>query len=691
MDDTSVDSDERSQLARLQALDDLLPMLAGVLDVREVFERVSAIAQKVLPHDTMSLPLVTEDKKGIVIHAIAGTGQFAEAVVPIPEHHQWLITSPWDHVIQPDIQADPLERVTPPGVAGYRARLLVPIRLHGELVGAMDFLSWQPGIYTPADVMVGRRIADHVALTLSHQRLSDASRNAAALREQATKLELLDALLAALTDTGALRDVIDRISDIAQKVLPHDAMALPVLLPDGAHIRFHVTKTPVAAKLPDVIEVPEYLRRGDWDYDIVDDFQIDPQKYGRTAASLGYRSALRIPIRVAGQLAGGVVFFSFAPSAYTKADVIVGRRVADRLALSLSREHAYESTKRADEAVQRAARLEMRVAALTEELNARAGFSRVVGKSASFRQILTRATQVAATETTVLLLGESGTGKEVVARFLHRASPRSGGPFVALNCAALPEPLLESELFGYERGAFTGALQAKPGQIEQAGGGVLFLDEVGEMSPAAQAKFLRVLQEREYQRLGGTRIMKANVRVVAATNRNLRAAMEAGTFREDLYYRLQVFEIRLPTLRERKEDILLLSEAFLQDLASSFGRPPAGISSEARDALLAYHWPGNVRELRNMLERAAILCDGGLITGEHLNLPMAAPPEKAGARKPQAVTTVAVPDTTDLRTIERTTIQRALEAARFNKSLAAKALGLTRKQLYIRIRQHGIE
>src|SRR5262245_22896714 len=220
MDDTSVDFDERSQLARLQALDDLLPMLAGVLDVREVFERVSAIARKVLRHDTMSLPLITEDKKGIVIHAIAGTGQFAEAiVVPIPEHHQWLITSPWDHIIQPDIQADPLERVTPPGVAGYRARLLLPIRLHGEFVGAMDFLSWQPDIYTPADVMVGRRIADHVALTLSHQRLSDASRKAAALREQATKLELLDALLAALTDTGALRDVIDRISDIAQKVL----------------------------------------------------------------------------------------------------------------------------------------------------------------------------------------------------------------------------------------------------------------------------------------------------------------------------------------------------------------------------------------------------------------------------------------------------------------------------------------
>ena len=689
MDDTSGGAAERSQLARLEALDDLLPTLAGVLDIREVFERISAIARKVLPHDMMSLPLITEDKSSIVLHAITGPEQFAP-VVPIPEHHRWLITSPWDHIIQPDIQADPLERVTPPGVAGYRARLLVPIRLQGEFVGAMDFLSWQPDVYTPADVMVGRRIADHVALTLSHQRLSEESRKAAALREQATKLELLDALLAALTDTGALRDVIDRVSDIAQKVLPHDAMALPILLPDGAHIRFHVTKTPAAAKFPDVIEVPEYLRAGDWDYDIVDDFQVDPQRYGQTAASLGYRSALRIPIRVAGQLAGGVAFFSFTPSAYTQADVTVGRRVADRLGLSLSREHAYESAKRANEAVERAARLEMRVAALTEELNARAGFSRVVGKSPSFRQVLTRATQVAATETTVLLLGESGTGKEVVARFLHRASPRSGGPFVALNCAALPEPLLESELFGYERGAFTGALQAKPGQIEQAAGGVLFLDEVGEMSPSAQAKFLRVLQEREFQRLGGTRTMKANVRVIAATNKNLRAAMEVGTFREDLYYRLQVFEIRLPPLRERREDILLLSEAFLQDLASSFGRPPAGISSEARDGLLAYDWPGNVRELRNMLERAAILCDGGLITGEHLNVFAQARPEKASAQPHQPVA-AATADTTDLRTIERSTIQRALETARFNKSLAAKALGLTRKQLYIRLRQHGIE
>src|SRR4029077_9455160 len=183
----------------------------------------------------------------------------------------------------------------------------------------------------------------------------------------------------------------------------------------------------------------------------------------------------------------------------------------------------------------------------------------------AWKGVLRKATQVAATDTTVLLTGESGTGKEVVARFLHRASARAGGPFIALNCAALPEQLLEAELFGYERGAFTGAAQSKPGQLEQAGGGTLFLDEVGEMAPAAQAKFLRVLQEREFQRLGGTRVLRTDARVVAATNRDLAHAIRQGQFREDLFYRLNVFAIRLPPLRDRRDDIMPLSEAFLAE------------------------------------------------------------------------------------------------------------------------------
>jgi Nif-specific regulatory protein len=291
--------------------------------------------------------------------------------------------------------------------------------------------------------------------------------------------------------------------------------------------------------------------------------------------------------------------------------------------------------------------------------------------------VLRKATQVAETETTVLVSGESGTGKEVVARFIHRASPRRGGPFVALNCAALPEQLLESELFGYERGAFTGAQQAKPGQIELAGGGVLFLDEVSEMTPSAQAKFLRVLQEREFQRLGGIRPQRADVRVIAATNRDLEKAVARGDFREDLYYRLQVFDIRIAPLRERVPDILDLSEAFLQEIGRSFGRPPAGLTRDARQALLEHDWPGNVRELRNSLERAAILCQGGLITANHLSL-------QRMARSPAA-------EANDLNLVERDTIARVMRDTRGNKAKAARRLGLSRTQLYLRLRKYDLE
>jgi two-component system response regulator FlrC len=297
--------------------------------------------------------------------------------------------------------------------------------------------------------------------------------------------------------------------------------------------------------------------------------------------------------------------------------------------------------------------------------------------SLEWRDVLKRAAQVASTDTTVLLTGESGTGKEVVARFIHRASARSRGPFVALNCAALPEQLLESELFGYERGAFTGAQQAKVGQIELAAGGVLLLDEVTEMSSSAQAKFLRVLQEREFQRLGATKILKANVRVIAATNRDLRKAVQLGDFREDLFYRLRVFDIAIPPLRERRVDILPLAGAFLEDIGKSFGRPPAGLTRDARDALVAYDWPGNVRELRNALERAAILCEGGLIDAEHLALPPVGKPLGAGS--------------TNLHSLERETIAQVLRECRWNKVRAAKRLGLSRTQLYVRMRRHALE
>jgi transcriptional regulator with PAS, ATPase and Fis domain len=300
----------------------------------------------------------------------------------------------------------------------------------------------------------------------------------------------------------------------------------------------------------------------------------------------------------------------------------------------------------------------------------------MIGTSPQWRAVLKRASQVAATEATTCLQGESGTGKEVVARFIHDTSPRSRGPFLAINCAALPETLLESELFGFERGAFTGAHQPKPGHIELAHGGVLFLDEVTEMPLAAQAKFLRVLQEREFLRLGGTRPIKVNVRVIAATNQDLRCAVAQGRFREDLYYRINVFDIRIPPLRERGLDILLLAQHFLEDFAGSNGGPAVHLTTHARDALLAYHWPGNVRELRNVLERAAIVCEGTVIDTEHLLL--AGPAE------------VPLAESTNLETLERHAIERALRDLAGNKRRAAQRLGISRTQLYSRLRKYGL-
>jgi transcriptional regulator with PAS, ATPase and Fis domain len=302
---------------------------------------------------------------------------------------------------------------------------------------------------------------------------------------------------------------------------------------------------------------------------------------------------------------------------------------------------------------------------------------RTVGQSPAWCDVLRRATQVAATDTTTCLQGESGVGKEVVARFIHRASPRRRGPFVAINCTALPESLLESELFGFERGAFTGAHQAKPGQIELAEGGVLFLDEVSEMTFAAQAKFLRVLQEREFRRLGGLRTIRANVRVIAATNRDLHEAVARGQFRLDLYYRLNVFDIRIPPLRERREDIVILAETFLEERARSTGGAHVELTPAATDTLLRHEWPGNVRELHNALERATIVCEDGLIRAQDLSL---APP-----RGPVMV------DSTDLNVVERRAIERAMRNVSGNKARAARQLGISRTQLYMRLRKHGLE
>src|SRR5438034_8703735 len=255
---------------------------------------------------------------------------------------------------------------------------------------------------------------------------------------------------------------------------------------------------------------------------------------------------------------------------------------------------------------------------LKQELRERYDFSHIVGNSGPLRQVYEQVTQVARTNTTVLLRGESGTGKELIAHAIHYNSLRSAKPFIKVSCAALPETLIESELFGYEKGAFTGAQGRKKGRFELAEGGTLFLDEIGDLNLSTQIKLLRVLQEREFERLGGTETIKANVRLIVATNKDLEKAIAAGEFREDLYYRLNVFTIFMPPLRERKPDVLLLADYFLEKFAREHGKQVKRIATPAIDMLSSYHWPGNVRELANVMERAALVCEASVSHGHHL-------------------------------------------------------------------------
>jgi len=333
---------------------------------------------------------------------------------------------------------------------------------------------------------------------------------------------------------------------------------------------------------------------------------------------------------------------------------------------------------------------------LREEYATRYGFPRIVGESAAMRDATQQAQRVAATDSTVLLLGNSGTGKELFARAIHHLSSRRDLPFVALNCAAFPEGLVENELFGHERGAYTGAGARKIGKMELAHRGTIFLDEIAELPMGTQSKLLRVLEEKRFDRVGGTQAVDVDVRILAATNKDLRGAIAAKTFREDLYFRIAAVPITIPPLSERDDDVLLLADHFLERFRREFKKPALALSEEARDALRAYAWPGNVRELQNTIERAAILSDTDLIGPDALQLPVARP---ASGQIPAAMLDEnfdwggGLEDVASraVAHVERFKIEAALRSTKWNKSRAAEQLGVSYKTLLNKIRSLGLE
>ena len=331
----------------------------------------------------------------------------------------------------------------------------------------------------------------------------------------------------------------------------------------------------------------------------------------------------------------------------------------------------------------RSRRIEGEHAELKKQVETRPKVENMIGVSEAMESVLETLRQVAPTRATVLILGESGTGKELVAQALHTMSPRVKAPFVAVHCAALSENLLESELFGHEKGAYTGATERRKGRFELADGGTLFLDEIGEISPATQVKILRVLEEHKFERVGGQETIKVDVRLVAATNRDLQSMVAAGTFREDLFYRLNVVELRLPPLRERTGDIPLLVNHYLERLARENNRPVPAVTPEALEALCAYAWPGNIRELRNVMERMVVMT-----RGDKLGLRDVPASIRAGGTVPKP--SPGEPATLSLDQAEKRMIQEALKLQEGNRTAAAKQLGISRRTLHRKLNEYGL-
>jgi transcriptional regulator with GAF, ATPase, and Fis domain len=574
--------------------------------------------------------------------------------------------------------------------AGLRAVLAVPLFAGGRVGGALVVMSTTAGLYTEAHASACRQVADLIAPLVE---------SVVALHRERRRRERLAAATALAPILGAslkVGDVLERLGEAMRPLIDFDTMGLALRAADGPGFeRCEIigVRRPGYATTPAVEDYSTLERVSRGEIILVRDArrELDPGRAGdRYLIESGDRSVLGVPLLFGEESGGGLFFVTAREHWYDESDVEVGTAIAAALVLAVQHQRLAEHQQRLGAAEAKAQKLERQVASLRTALDDRFGFDAIIGRAPNFIAALDDARKVAPTGTTVLLTGESGTGKEVLARAIHHASPRAEGPFVALNCAALPETLIESELFGHERGAFTGADKLKRGRFELAAAGTLFLDEIGELAPAAQAKLLRVLQERRYERVGGTTTLEADIRLIAATNRDLERGVADARFREDLYYRLAVFRIHLPALRERGDDVLLLADHFVRQLGGNMGKPEPGLSREARDLLVTHSWPGNIRELQNAIERALILAQGELISAGQLGIAPrlsrgAAPPTTTS---PEGERRTAAPALADM---EKQMIVEALRRANGNKSRAAAALGLSRTQLLRRVRRFGLD
>jgi transcriptional regulator with GAF, ATPase, and Fis domain len=578
-------------------------------------------------------------------------------------------------------------------VTGLRSSIFVPLLAGSRIIGELSVRSRGPDAYSAVQVehmrTVGRLIGPFIEILALRHRERRRQHHVGRLRD-------ITQMLATSLD---LRQMLESLGNAVRSALDFDTMGVILFTPGGPeYLLFGTVGEPPVAGVEgiptDQFSFAATVKAGRPLLFQEAPKELDPAWAGdRAMLAADLQTLMYVPMHFGDEVAGTLLFGKHAPYGYDDVDVEIATAVASHMVVGIQHQRLADEQRRRAALERRAETLEHSLRSARSQLHARYDFTQILGRSPVLREALARAAQVAPTETTVLVTGESGTGKELAARAIHHASARADGPFVAVNCAALPDTLLESELFGHERGAFTGADRQKPGRFELAAGGTLFLDEIGDLSAAVQVKLLRVIQEREYQRVGGTATLKADVRLITATNRDLTAEMAAGRFRSDLFYRLSVFNVHLPPLRERGDDVLLLADHFIRTLGPQMGKGDLTLSRDACDLLRRHAWPGNIRELQNAIERSLITSEGTLVTAGHLALrPVAvAPPPPAAAPAPAPQPRSAAPASGSLQDLERTAILEALQRTHGHKARAAALLGLTRFQLYTRLKRYGIE
>ena len=686
-------SSSRLVTDRARVLLEINNAIVAHLDLAEVLKAISACLRREIKHDFAAMALYDAEKNQLRLHALdfPANQNFMEKgqLIPLVGTPAGLAFSSRKPVLRHRVDFTEfnnpiMERAA---AAGIKSGCAVPLICHEKIVGSMALASLHESAFTEDDVELLTQIGAQAAIAVENaQNFNKAWLAQQQVTHERDRSRLLLEVNNAVVSHLDLRELLKSIASSVRRIIPNDAAFLTLCDAEGSRMRVQALDLQALDKVPfeEGVEIPlEGTPEGEAIASrrpvlVVPciDLSRFPSPWVKKALDNGVRSGCAVPLIAHGHALGALSVVSLHEDAFNEEDAKLLEQCSGQIALAVANALAVRDL----EALKN--KLAQEKLYLEDEIRSEFNFDEIVGHSPALREVLQLVETVAGSDSTVLLLGETGTGKELIARAVHDHSRRKSRTFVKLNCAAIPTGLLESELFGHEKGAFTGAIAQKVGRLELADQGTLFLDEVGDIPIEIQPKLLRALQEREFERLGGTHTKKVNVRLVAATNRNLEKMIEERQFRNDLYYRLKVFPIRIPPLRERKEDIPLLVRYFAEKFARQMQKSIDSIPAEAMARLQAWQWPGNVRELENLIERSVILS-----TGATLQVPLSEVTPSA------AVAVPAVPSASSLEATDREHIIKVLRETRgvlAGPNGAASRLGLKRTTLQYKMKKLGI-